>query len=120
MKKLALLTISAALLTSAAQAATNQTIPDRGTVNVNGAKVFFKAEGQGEPLLMIHGYPLNGELFKKNRNLAGYRVVTVDLPGFGKSTLAPGQPVSIENYASTMLGFMDALGLQKTTAAGMR
>ncbi|WP_232337328.1 alpha/beta fold hydrolase [Deinococcus arboris] len=101
-----------------AGAAEGQTIPDRGTVNVNGATVFYKAAGSGQPLLLIHGYPLNGELFKNNRMLPGYRVITVDLPGFGQSK-APGRDASIENYAKTMLGFMDALKLNNIVVGGM-
>ncbi|MBZ9753599.1 alpha/beta hydrolase [Deinococcus sp. HMF7604] len=101
-----------------AGAAEGQTIPDRGTVNVNGATVFYKAAGSGQPLLLIHGYPLNGELFKNNRMLPGYRVITVDLPGFGQSK-APGRDASIENYAKTMLGFMDAMKLNNIVVGGM-
>ncbi|UTA50349.1 alpha/beta hydrolase [Deinococcus radiodurans] len=51
--------------------------------------------------------------------MSGYRVITVDLPGFGKSKLAPGQTVSIENYAQTMVGFMDAMKLDKAVVGGM-
>ncbi|MVN85332.1 alpha/beta fold hydrolase [Deinococcus sp. HMF7620] len=113
------LTLTAMLWTAAlAGAAEGQTIPDRGTVNVNGATVFYKAAGSGQPLLLIHGYPLNGELFKNNRMLPGYRVITVDLPGFGQSK-APGRDASIENYAKTMLGFMDALKLNNIVVGGM-
>jgi pimeloyl-ACP methyl ester carboxylesterase len=99
----------------------NGKIPASGTVNVNGAQVFFKSVGMGKPMLLIHGYPLSGELFKNNRAAlagAGYQVITVDLPGFGKS-VAPDKNASIENYAMTMLGFMDALGIKSATVGGM-
>jgi hypothetical protein len=36
----------------------NGKIPASGTVNVNGAQVFFKSVGMGKPMLLIHGYPL--------------------------------------------------------------
>lgn len=86
---------------------------------MNGNQVFYKAHGSGQPLLLIHGYPLNGEVFKNNRMLSGYRVITLDLPGFGMSKLAPGEAVSIENYAQTVLGFMDALKLDRAVVGGM-
>ncbi|GGR47590.1 hypothetical protein GCM10008959_05990 [Deinococcus seoulensis] len=119
-RSLTTLTTLTALLCASALAggAQGQTIPDRGTVTVNGATVFYKATGSGEPLLLIHGYPLSGELFKNNRTLPGYRVITVDLPGFGQSR-APGREASIENYATTMLGFMDAVGLDRAVVGGM-
>ena len=94
-------------------------MPAQGTVDVGGAKVFYRVQGSGQPLLLIHGYPLSGELFKNNRMMAGYQVITVDLPGFGQSKLAPGQKVSIQNYAQTMVGFMDAMKLDKAVVGGM-
>ena len=45
----------------------NGKIPASGTVDVNGAKVYFKSVGSGKPMMLIHGYPLSGELFKDNR-----------------------------------------------------
>ncbi|GGS10654.1 alpha/beta fold hydrolase [Deinococcus sedimenti] len=113
-----LLTLS--LLLSGAALAGGADTADRGTVTVNGSTVFYKATGAGQPLILIHGYPLSGELFKNNRDLLArhFRVITVDLPGFGLSR-APSAEASIENYASTMLGFMDALKLDRVVAGGM-
>lgn len=118
MKK-TLLTLTALLSTTAFAGGAAAPVAAEGTVTVNGAQVYYKATGSGQPLLLIHGYPLNGELFKNNRMMSGYRVITVDLPGFGKSKLAPGQTVSIENYAQTMVGFMDAMKLDKAVVGGM-
>ncbi len=119
--KRTLTTLTAFLATAAlAGGAQGQTVPDRGTVTVNGSTVFYKATGSGQPLLLIHGYPLSGELFKNNRALLArnFRVITVDLPGFGLSR-APNADASIENYASTVLGVMDALNLKQVVAGGM-
>jgi len=99
----------------------NGRIPASGMVDVTGARVFFKAEGRGRPMLLIHGYPLSGELFKNNRAAlvaAGYQVITVDLPGFGRSTLQ-GNEASIEFYARSILSTMDALGLKSAVVGGM-
>lgn len=94
---------------------------NQGTVDVNGAKIFYKVQGSGPTMLLIHGYPLSGELFKNNRDAlskAGYRVVTIDLPGFGRS-VAPDANYSIERYAKEVLGFMDAMKIDKAVIAGM-
>ncbi|MGY2895740.1 alpha/beta fold hydrolase [Deinococcus sp. UYEF24] len=99
----------------------NGKLPASGTVNVGPYKVFFKSEGTGKPMLLIHGYPLSGELFKDNRAAlakAGFQVITVDLPGFGKST-TPDMNASIENYARVVLAAMDAMGLKQATVGGM-
>ncbi|MHA0040241.1 alpha/beta fold hydrolase [Deinococcus sp. PEB2-63] len=119
--KRTLTTLTAFLATAAlAGGAQGQTVPDRGTVTVNGSTVFYKATGSGQPLLLIHGYPLSGELFKNNRALLArnFRVITVDLPGFGLSR-GPNADASIENYATTVLGVMDALNLKQVVAGGM-
>jgi pimeloyl-ACP methyl ester carboxylesterase len=91
-----------------------------GTMTVNGAQVFYKIEGSGQPLLLIHGYPLSGELFKNNRSVLSknFQVITIDLPGFGKSA-APDRKASIENYAKTVLAFMDAMNIKVATVGGM-
>ncbi|WP_407540765.1 alpha/beta hydrolase [Deinococcus radiomollis] len=99
----------------------NGRLPASGTINVGPYKVFFKSEGAGKPMLLIHGYPLSGELFKNNRAAlakAGFQVITVDLPGFGRST-APDMNASIENYARIVLASMDAIGLKTATVGGM-
>jgi len=33
-------------------------------VELNGARIFYQVAGQGTPLLLIHGFPLDGELFE--------------------------------------------------------
>jgi len=63
----------------------NGKIPASGTVSVNGAQVAFKSVGSGKLMLLIHGYPLSGELFKDNRTAlatAGFQGVASRLrPG---------------------------------------
>ncbi|WP_295819942.1 alpha/beta hydrolase [uncultured Deinococcus sp.] len=122
MKKIALTTMTTLLCSSALAGGAAAQMPampmTSGSVTVNGASVFYKTSGTGQPLVLIHGYPLNGELFKNNRNLPGYQVITVDLPGFGKS-VAPDANASIENYAMTMLAFMDAMKIDKAVVGGM-
>ena len=107
-------------LSSAGLAGGAAPMPMSGTVTVNGAQVFYKTEGSGQPLLLIHGYPLSGELFKNNRSVLSksFQVITIDLPGFGKS-VAPDRNASIENYAKTVLGFMDAMKIKSATVGGM-
>ncbi len=92
-----------------------------GMLEVGGAKLFYKSQGSGEPLLLIHGYPLSGELFKNNRAALSrrFRVITMDLRGFGKSSAPTADPGSIETYASDALALMDALKIDKAVIGGM-
>ncbi len=38
-----------------------------GFVEINGTRIYYTITGQGVPLVLIHGYPLNGDLFVKER-----------------------------------------------------
>lgn len=87
--------------------------------DINGARIFYQVAGQGTPLLLIHGFPLSGQLYQGQ--LAGlssrFQVITPDLRGFGKS-LAPDGNGSIATYAQDMLALMDHLGIQKAIIGG--
>lgn len=86
----------------------------------DGARLYYEVHGEGEPMVLIHGYPLNSGLFRDNVAAlsAEYQVVTVDLRGFGNSE-TPNAEGSIETYASDTLAVMDELGLERAVVAGM-
>ncbi len=86
---------------------------------VNGARIFYQVSGQGQPMLLIHGYPLSGALFARNRDAlaAHFKVITIDQRGYGKST-APGVPDSVDIYAKDALDVMTQLGVQQAIIGG--
>ena len=88
-------------------------------IDVNGARIFYQVAGRGTPLLLIHGFPLSGELY--DGQLAGlssqFEVITPDLRGFGKSTI-PNANGSDETYAQDIIALMDHLGIQKAIIGG--
>jgi pimeloyl-ACP methyl ester carboxylesterase len=88
-------------------------------VELNGARIFYQVAGQGTPLLLIHGFPLDGELFEGQ--LTGlssqFKVITPDLRGFGKST-TPNAKGSIVTYAHDIIALMDHLGIKKAIIGG--
>ncbi len=123
------LSLFAALCLSApalAQSATPQTVQAQtqaqsGSLDVNGARIFYQVQGTGQPMLLIHGYPLSGDLFSRNRAAlaaAGYKVITLDLRGYGRS-VAPNVPSMISTYAQDALAVMDRLGVQQAIIGGM-
>ncbi len=91
-----------------------------GSVRVNGATIAYRVEGHGPAMMLVHGYPLSGELFAKNRAALSrrYTVVTPDLRGFGSST-TPDADGSVQIYAKDMLGVMDHLKIKKAIIGGM-
>ena len=87
----------------------------------DGARIYYQVQGEGEPMMLIHGYPLNMGLFRDNVGAlvdAGYQVVTPDLRGFGRSE-APNSVASIETYAGDMFAVMDELGIDQAIVLGM-
>lgn len=93
-----------------------------GNLDVNGASIHYVSVGQGTPMLLLHGYPLSGELFSRNRDAlaaAGYRVITIDHRGYGQSTAPAADPGSLQTYASDALAVMDKLNVPRAIIGGM-
>jgi non-heme chloroperoxidase len=54
----------------------------------DGTRLHVKDGGQGRPVVLIHGWPLSGDMFEYQAVAlleAGYRVITYDRRGFGQS-----------------------------------
>src|SRR5580704_6454991 len=68
-----------------------------GKENSANIDLYYEDYGAGKPVVLIHGYPLNGASWEKQTAAllaAGYRVITYDRRGFGKSS----QPATGYNY----------------------
>src|SRR5438874_4779265 len=68
-----------------------------GKENSGNIELYYEDHGSGQPVVLIHGYPLNGASWEKQVPgllEAGYRVITYDRRGFGKSS----QPTTGYNY----------------------
>jgi non-heme chloroperoxidase len=60
-----------------------------GTENSTPIEIHYEDHGSGQPVVLIHGYPLSGASWEKQERVllqAGYRVITYDRRGFGKSS----------------------------------
>ena len=77
-------------------------------------------DGPGEPLVLLHAFPLNGRMFEPQMEAfsEGRRVVAPDYPGFGRSPRTPAQP-DIRYYAEGVLGLLDRLGLERVVLGGV-
>jgi len=76
--------------------------------------------GQGRPVVLIHGWPLSGESFASNvpaLAAAGYRVVTYDRKGFGRSD-KPLTGYSYDSLTDDLHTLLEALDLQDVTLVG--
>jgi pimeloyl-ACP methyl ester carboxylesterase len=89
-----------------------------GIVDVAGAQIRYREAGSGDAVVLVHGWPVDSRLWTEQiARLAGrHRVLALDLPGYGRSDppAAPG----FEPLVNAVLGFLDALGLERAALVG--
>ncbi len=81
-------------------------------MDVGGISVFVREQGDGEPIVMLHGIPTTSLLWKDHiPRLAAYgRAIAPDLPGYGRSDKPPDAAYTPAWYADFVLRFVDSLG----------
>lgn len=85
---------------------------------VNGLKMYCEIEGTGDPLVCIppaFGY---AGVNPYPALVQSHRVITVDLPGHGRTADVPERPLSIEQYADDVVGLLKYLGISKADFFG--
>lgn len=82
-----------------------------GFVTVQGMNLFYVTEGEGIPVLYIHGNTGSSAWFYRVMNLPGYKTYALDMPNFGRSSELPGE-VDLHRYADVVKGFAEALKLE--------
>ena len=88
-------------------------------LRINGLETYYAAEGQGDPVVLLHGWgsssqslaPLCGAL------ATTFRVLAVDLPGFGWSQPPPAA-WGTQEYAGHILRLMQETGIDRAALVG--
>lgn len=90
-------------------------------MQVGAARVEYTDEGAGLPLVLLHAFATDRELWAPQvRALAGRcRVVVPDLRGHGGSSPTDGAPVSMDDYADDVRALVDHLGLGRVVVGGI-
>lgn len=92
-------------------------------VEFDGLSIHYAEAGEGPALIFVHGGgPGSSGLSNFSRNMPAFadrfRVIAIDLPGYGRSTkLRIAEPLWAY-YAKVLAGFIDALGLGKAHLVG--
>lgn len=83
--------------------------------SVMGRHVAYDERGQGTPVVLIHGYPLNRMIWEAQwEGLAQHaRIIAPDLRGFGESEMVAAEPMSVDIYADDVREFLDAIGVNE-------
>ena len=89
------------------------------TINIDGINVNFSQNGNGSPIIMMHGWGSEHNalsVFEKV-GVENHEVFNIDLPGFGKSD-EPCDPWGIDEYAAFLGRFVAQLGLTNPILLG--
>ncbi|PPB47989.1 alpha/beta hydrolase [Arthrobacter pityocampae] len=91
-----------------------------GTENSTDIELYYEDHGAGQPVVLIHGYPLDGGSWEKQTAAlltAGYRVITYDRRGFGKSS-KPTTGYDYDTFAADLNTVLETLDLNDAVLVG--
>jgi pimeloyl-ACP methyl ester carboxylesterase len=86
-------------------------------IDISGATLGVLDEGAGEPLVFVHGFPLDHTMWQGQIDVfsSRYRVLAPDLRGFGASDVR-GETMTMEDFADDLAAMLDALGVGRPIA----
>jgi pimeloyl-ACP methyl ester carboxylesterase len=91
-------------------------------VTVNGINLFFRDEGAGPTLVLLHAFPLSGEMWRPQIDaLRGQaRLIVPDLRGFGQTDAPMGVSApSLDTMASDVIALLDHLEIEQFVLGGL-
>ena len=86
-----------------------------GTENTADIRIHYNDHGTGKPIVLIHGYPLDGNSWERQERVLlanGYRCITYDRRGFGKSS-QPATGFDYDTFAADLKSLLDHLALDQ-------
>jgi non-heme chloroperoxidase len=91
-----------------------------GNENLAPIELYYEDHGSGQPVVLIHGYPLDGHSWEKQVPVlldVGKRVITYDRRGFGHSS-QPSTGYDYDTFAADLKALVDKLDLRDVVLAG--
>ncbi len=91
-----------------------------GKENSDSIDLYYEDHGSGKPVVLIHGYPLNGDSWEKQIPIlldAGFRVITYDRRGFGNSS-KPTIGYNYDTFTEDLHKIVKHLGLHDFSLVG--
>ncbi len=86
----------------------------------DGVNLYVKDWGQGRPVILIHGWPLNADMWEAQAVAlleAGFRVISYDRRGFGRSE-QPGKGYDYDTLAADLEAVIDQSGAEQPALVG--
>ncbi len=91
-----------------------------GQENSTPIDLYYEDHGSGQPVVLIHGYPLDGRSWEKQSAAlldAGFRVIAYDRRGFGQSS-QPTTGYDYDTFAADLKTLLDTLDLTDAILVG--
>jgi non-heme chloroperoxidase len=91
-----------------------------GKENNADIEIYYEDRGTGKPVVLVHGWPLSGGSWERQSAAllaAGYRVITYDRRGFGRSS-APSTGYDYDTLAGDTYKLIEALDLHDAALVG--
>ncbi|TXS20419.1 alpha/beta hydrolase [Streptomyces sp. adm13(2018)] len=91
-----------------------------GQENTSPIELYYEDQGAGRPVVLIHGFPLDGHSWERQTAAlldAGYRVITYDRRGFGQSS-QPATGYDYDTFAGDLNTVLETLDLNDTVLVG--
>jgi pimeloyl-ACP methyl ester carboxylesterase len=91
-----------------------------GRQNSAAIQIHYQDHGSGQPIVLIHGFPLNGRAWERQERVlldAGFRVITYDRRGFGRSS-QPTVGYDYDTFAADLSALITALELRDVDLMG--
>jgi non-heme chloroperoxidase len=91
-----------------------------GQENNADIEIYYEDHGAGQPVVLIHGYPLSGRAWDKQVPVlleVGHRVITYDRRGFGQSS-QPTVGYDYDTFAADLNALLEHLDLRDAVLAG--
>ncbi len=88
--------------------------------NRESVKLFYEDFGAGDPVILIHGWPLSAQMWEYQKQVlveAGYRVLSYDRRGFGRSD-KPWEGYDYDTLAKDLNDLINGLNLTEVTLVG--
>lgn len=88
-------------------------------ITVNNLNINYICEGDGETVVLLHGWGANIKLFGDIITLLSsqYRVIALDMPGFGESD-EPSEPWCVDDYVDFVIEFLKSFDVKNATLLG--
>jgi non-heme chloroperoxidase len=91
-----------------------------GTEHEASIEIHYEDHGNGEPVVLMHGYPLNGNSWERQESALlanGHRVITYDRRGFGRSS-HPTAGYDYDTFAADLNALLEHLDITHVVLVG--